>query len=79
MAELGGYDDDALVELLSYLDDDYEGTGWSGSEVERMVNPELPEGFAEYDEDTAGGGQASEVTCPSCGHVFDPRASKISD
>lgn len=43
-AELGGYDDDALVELLSYLDDDYEGTGWSEEDVEALINPveELP-------------------------------------
>ena len=37
MAELGGYDDDALVDLLSYLDEDYEGTGWTAEDVEALI------------------------------------------
>lgn len=50
-AELGGYDDDALVELLSYLDDDYEGTGWSEEDVDALINPaeELPAGNTDPD------------------------------
>ena len=44
LAEIGdGYDDDALVELLSYLDDDYEGTGWTAEDVEALITP--PEDF----------------------------------
>ena len=38
LAELGGYDDDALVELLSYLDDDYEGTGWTEEDVSALID-----------------------------------------
>lgn len=43
LAELGGYDDDALVELLSYLDDDYEGTGWTADDVDALLNPHVEE------------------------------------
>ena len=38
LAELGGYDDDALVELLSYLDEDYEGTGWTAEDVRKLID-----------------------------------------
>jgi ParB-like chromosome segregation protein Spo0J len=44
-----------------------------------LAGERLPEGFAEYDESVADGVKSSEVTCPECGHVFDPRASKVSD
>lgn len=43
-AELGGYDNDALAELLSYLDGDYEGTGYTDADVAALiVPPQLPE------------------------------------
>lgn len=36
-------DPDDLVQLLSYLDDDYEGTGWTAEDVEALITPpELP-------------------------------------
>lgn len=38
-AELGKYDNDALVELLSYLDNDYTGTGWTADDVEALLTP----------------------------------------
>ena len=43
LAEIGGYDDDELVELLSYLDDDYEGTGWTAEDVNALIEPFSPE------------------------------------
>jgi hypothetical protein len=51
LAELPGpdgerYDDEALVELLSYLDGDYEGTGWTEEDVSALIEPP---------EDTPGG------------------------
>jgi ParB-like chromosome segregation protein Spo0J len=73
-AELGGTDLDALAELLSYLDGDYLGTGYTESEVERLINPELPPSFGEYDETAAHGVAAPKATCPECGHTFNPRA-----
>jgi len=38
-AELGGYDNDALAELLSYMDGDYEGTGYTDEDVEALITP----------------------------------------
>lgn len=39
LAELGVYDHDALAELLSYLDGDYVGTGYSDADVEALITP----------------------------------------
>jgi hypothetical protein len=39
LAELGGYDNDALAELLSYMDGDYEGTGYTDDDVMRLITP----------------------------------------
>ncbi|MFD8820769.1 ParB/Srx family N-terminal domain-containing protein [Streptomyces sp. NPDC059605] len=38
-ADLGTYDNDALVELLSYLDEDYEGTGYTEADVNLLIAP----------------------------------------
>jgi len=63
LAELGGYDDDALVELLSYLDDDYEGTGWTAEDVEALITP--PEDFG-------GSGDPDDVPEPPAEPVSAP-------
>jgi len=39
LAELGGYDNDDLAELLSYMDGDYAGTGYSEADVMRLITP----------------------------------------
>lgn len=39
LAELGDYDGDALAELLSYLDGDYEGTGYTDADIDALLNP----------------------------------------
>lgn len=39
-AELGGYDNDALAELLSYLDGDYEGTGYTENDIDDLIGEE---------------------------------------
>lgn len=36
-ADLGTYDTDALVELLSYLDDDYDGTGYTQEDIDFLL------------------------------------------
>lgn len=41
-AELGTYDLDALVELLSYLDGDLDGSGYNQSDIDRLIDPPLP-------------------------------------
>lgn len=37
-ADLGGYDNDALAELLSYLDS-YDGTGYTDADIEALIAP----------------------------------------
>jgi site-specific DNA-methyltransferase (adenine-specific) len=39
-AELGEYDNDALAELLSYLDGDYEGTGYTDADINELLGEE---------------------------------------
>lgn len=50
ISDLATDDKDALVQLLSYFDGDYEGTGWSTSEVERMIDPPLPDELGDGEE-----------------------------
>lgn len=84
--DLGTYDQDALAELLSYLDEEgYDGTGYTDDEVTRLVHTGLPEGFEEYAEDIADDGPSSTSatpathTCPQCGHRFQDGGDQDSD
>jgi len=68
-AELPGpdgfrYDDDELVQLLSYLEDDYEGTGWTAEDVDALIGAgeELP----------AGGGDPDDAPEPPAEPVSSP-------
>ncbi|WP_328427887.1 hypothetical protein [Streptomyces sp. NBC_00443] len=38
-SEKGGYDRDALAELLSYMDDDLGGTGYTDADVQLLIAP----------------------------------------
>ena len=58
------YDDDALVELLSYLDGDYEGTGWSEEDVSALIEPPGPE--------PGGNGDPDDVPEPPAEPVSQP-------
>lgn len=76
-SDLGdGYDRDALAELLSYLDDDYEGTGYTAADVNRMLyvpEPEElapPDEFPSYDEDIE-----TQYRCPSCNYCWSGKQS----
>ncbi|MFF1284285.1 ParB N-terminal domain-containing protein [Streptomyces sp. NPDC058299] len=51
LAELGGYDNDALAELLSYMDGDYEGTGYTDDDVMRLITPPDLDGLDEDEDD----------------------------
>lgn len=42
LSDIATEDTDALVELLSYLDEDYEGTGWSAADVQALITPPEP-------------------------------------
>lgn len=67
-SDLGEYDNDALVELLSYLDDDYEGSGYNAGDVNRLLyvpEPETPEEFPTFDEDIE-----TAYTCPKCAYEW---------
>ncbi|MFG3287277.1 hypothetical protein ACGF3G_00435 [Streptomyces sp. NPDC048179] len=57
LAELGGYDNDALAELLSYLDGDHEGTGYSDDEVMALITP--PD-LDDLGDDSSGDGAADD-------------------
>jgi DNA modification methylase len=73
-AELGGYDNDALAELLSYMDDDYEGTGYTAEDVEALITPPDIEELdpAGPDEDDAGPPPAEPVTKPGDIWILGP-------
>lgn len=50
-AELGGYDNDALAGLLSYLDGDYEGTGYTQDDINALLGiEELPPALTDVDD-----------------------------
>ncbi|MFE9812425.1 DNA methyltransferase [Streptomyces sp. NPDC005548] len=50
-AELGTYDNDALAELLSYMDGDLEGTGYTQDDVDALLDyPEDPETLTDPDD-----------------------------
>jgi hypothetical protein len=67
LAEIGAYDDDALVTLLSYLDEDYTGTGYTAGDVDRLLNP--PSFDEEGDLETSPSGVGDPVV--SYQIVFD--------
>lgn len=51
LAELGEYDDEDLIALLSSLDGDLSGTGWTNDDFDKLADTDLPElGDAEVDE-----------------------------
>ena len=50
LAEMGGYDDAALAELLSGLDGDYEGTGWAEEDLSALLGPEDSPGRGDPDD-----------------------------
>ncbi|MFF4409823.1 ParB/RepB/Spo0J family partition protein [Streptomyces sp. NPDC001404] len=70
LAELGHYDEDDLAAMLTALDGDLEGTGWSQQEVTRLLTAELPDGFPAFDESIADALSPTAHTCPQCGHTF---------
>ncbi len=49
LSDMATDDKDALAELLSYLDGDYEGIGWNTDEVDRLIDPPPPEDAEETD------------------------------
>lgn len=77
-AELGEYDNDALAELLSYLDGDYEGTGYTDDDVQALIT--VPEDLpnALDDGDTAPP-PADPVTKPGDIWILGPHRLMCGD
>lgn len=74
-ADLGGYDDDAIVSLLSYLEGDYEGTGYTKEDLDALLAVQTPPDlsmFKSFDDldDAPTGTEPHTVTCPACGHAW---------
>lgn len=67
LSDLAMDDGDDLVILLSYLDGDYAGSGFTEDDVTRMIEPPMP---AAGDGDGAPGESTTQATCPNCGHSF---------
>lgn len=74
--ELGGWDENALADLLKELaqSGDLEGSGYDGDDVDallaRLEREALKAGGAGSDEGIADG--VKMATCPECGEVFHP-------
>lgn len=69
-AELGTYDTDALTALLTELDGDYDGTGYTVYDVESLIptspsEVSAPDDFPAFDEDLP-----TEYTCPKCSYSW---------
>ncbi|MCX5066642.1 pyridoxal-phosphate dependent enzyme [Micromonospora lupini] len=54
LAELGDYDLDALAELLSYLEGDYAGTGYTDEDIQALITPADGSGGDSDGSDTTG-------------------------
>lgn len=51
LSEIGSFDNDALAELLSYLDGDFEGTGYTQDDVDALLGiEELPPALTDVDD-----------------------------
>lgn len=50
ISDLASDDKDALAELLSYLDNDYLGTGWTEADVAKLIEPPDIGGDADIDD-----------------------------
>lgn len=51
LSEIGTFDNDALTELLSYLDGDFEGTGYTQDDVDALLGiEELPVALTDVDD-----------------------------
>lgn len=63
LAELGGYDDQALVELLAGFGGDFAGTGWTADDLAAMTAPPPPppDDFPGFGDDIP-----TDYECPSC-------------
>ncbi|MFC9497628.1 DNA methyltransferase [Streptomyces sp. NPDC056982] len=77
-AELGGYDNDALAELLSYMGGDLEGTGYTDADVEALITP-LEDADELDDADGTPPPPADPVTQPGDVWILGPHRLMCGD
>ena len=75
LSDIATDDGDALAELLSYLDGDYEGTGWTEEDVRKLID--VPD--FEPEDDSPRLDELEPRFCPKCGYdtANDPEALKV--
>jgi DNA modification methylase len=79
LSDMAVDDSDALAELLSYLDGDYDGTGWTEEDVDALITP--PEDFpgGSGDPDGAPDAPADPVSKPGDVYVLGPHKLLVGD
>jgi hypothetical protein len=69
-SDIGGYDTAQLVDLLTSFDD-HAGTGYTSANVAELID-ELSTDFGPDAEGQGKLDQRAEITCPECGHHWQP-------
>ena len=70
LSDISTEDPDALAELLSYLDEDYDGTGWTTEDVAKLIEP--PHFTPAPEDEQLRADEKPPITCPACGVEFIP-------
>jgi ParB-like chromosome segregation protein Spo0J len=77
-AELAGYDEQLLADLLAQMDGDLAGTGWDQGALDKLVaglaSPDAPDDFDDPED-----GMSTEYECPSCGYRWSGRRTQSDD
>ena len=71
LSDIATDDPDELAELLSYLDDDYDGTGWTAEDVAKLIEP--PHFTPTPEEEQLHADEKPPIICPACGVEFIPQ------
>jgi hypothetical protein len=70
LAELGGYDDAALLDQLQAMAGDFAGTGWTDADLQILSQPvAAPDAFPEFGPDLP-----TDYCCPQCGYEWSGKA-----
>jgi hypothetical protein len=70
LAELGGYDDAALLAQLQQMSGDMAGTGWTEDDLRRLADPiPAPGTFVEFGQDIE-----TDYRCPQCSYEWSGKA-----
>lgn len=67
-ADLGGYDNDNLLELLGNLNDGIDGTGYDDSYIDALLGMNTPDDFNIEDEYTTQLDELKPKHCQHCGY-----------